>query len=46
MLLLELGFEMLDIASGSIGKNHEELRARIEDSTRELKQVRGNAKER
>ena len=43
MLLLRQGFEMLHIASESMDKNYEELRVRIEDSTRELKEVRGNA---
>ena len=43
MLLLRQGFEMLDLASESMDKNYEELRVKIEDSFRELKEVRGNA---
>ncbi len=43
MLLIRQGLEMLDIASESMDKNHKELRIRIEDSTRELREVKDNA---
>ncbi len=42
MLLVRQGLEMLDVASEQTAKNKEELRERIEDSSRELREVRGN----
>ena len=43
MLLIRQGLETLDVVSECIDKNHEELRVRIEDSTKELREIRGNA---
>ena len=42
MLLVRQGLEMLDVASEQTDKNQEELRDRIEGSSRELREVRGN----
>lgn len=42
MLLVRSGLEMLDVASEQRDKNQEELRDRIEGSSRELTEVRGN----
>lgn len=42
MLLVRQGLEMLDVASEQTVKNQEELRDRIEGSSRELREVRGN----
>ncbi len=42
MLLVRQGLEMLDVASEQRDKNQDELRDRIEDSSRELREVRGN----
>ena len=44
MLLLRQGLEILDVASEQRDKNQDELRDRIEDSSRELREVRGNTK--
>ena len=42
MRLLMQGLETLDVASGQREIDHDELRDRIEDSSRELREVRGN----
>ena len=42
MLLVTQGLEMLDVASEQTDKNQEELRDRIEGSSRELRVVKGN----
>ena len=42
MLLIQQGLKMLDVASEQSDKNQEELRDRIEGSSRELREVRGN----
>ena len=42
MLLVRQGLEMLDIASERTSKNQEELRDRIEASSKELGEIRGN----
>ena len=42
MLLLGQGLEMLDAAREERDKGQDELRDRIEDSSRELREVRGN----
>ena len=42
MLLVRQGLEMLDVASEQTDKNQEELRDRIEGSSRELRVVKGN----
>ncbi len=42
MLLVRQGLEMLDVASEQTDKNQEELRDRIEGSSRELREVKGN----
>lgn len=42
MLLVRQGLEMLDVASERSDKNQDELRDRIEGSSRELREVRGN----
>lgn len=42
MLLVGQGLEMLEVASEQTEKNQEELRGRIESSSRELREVRGN----
>lgn len=42
MLLVRQGLELLDVASEQTDKNQEELRDRIEGSSRELREVRGN----
>lgn len=42
MLLVRQGLEMLDIASEQTSKNQEELRDRIDASSKELGEMRGN----
>ena len=42
MLLLRQGLEMLDVAREENDKGQENLRERIEDSAKELREVRGN----
>lgn len=42
MLLIRQGLELLDLSSDQINKNHQELRDEIEDSSRDLREVRGN----
>lgn len=42
MLLVRQGLQMLEVASEQTDKNKEELKERIEDSSRELREVRGN----
>lgn len=42
MLLVRHGLELLDLSSEQIYKNHQELRDGIEDSSRDLREVRGN----
>ena len=44
MLMLRQGLEMLDIASEETNKNQQELIDKIESSSRELREVRGNVK--
>lgn len=43
MLLVQQGLETLDVASECMDKNQEELRVRVEESTRELREVKGNS---
>ena len=42
MLLVRQGLEMLDVASEQTSKNQEELRDRIDASSKELGEIRGN----
>lgn len=42
MLLLRQGLEVLDVGSEQTDENQKELRNRIEGSSRELREVRGN----
>ena len=42
MLLIRQGLELLDLSSEQIYKNHQELRDGIKDSSRDLREVRGN----
>ncbi len=42
MLLLRQGLEMLDVAKEERDKEQDDIKGRIEDSSRELREVRGN----
>ena len=42
MLLLRQGLEMLDVVRDGQDEGHDDLRDRIEDSARGLREVRGN----
>lgn len=44
MLMVLQGLEMLDVASEQTDKNNEELMERIEGSSKELREVKGNVK--